>query len=34
MAHEELEARFAAAWEEPPEAFWSGIDQTVVARFH
>jgi hypothetical protein len=33
MAKGALEARIAAAWEAPPEVFWSGIDDRVVAHF-
>jgi hypothetical protein len=33
MSHEELEARIAAAREEPPASFWSKIDRKVVEHY-
>jgi hypothetical protein len=33
LAHDALEARIAAAWKEPPDAFWTNIDDKVVEHF-
>ena len=33
LTNDALEARIAAAWQEPPETFWADIDRRVVERF-